>query len=1051
MTSTAMPSIGTLDRNSFDTMDHSQRQQRFIPIHEDMEERTWYIYTRIAEASILLQSENNPSPTSSSPPSRPTTIEEQVNEDRNQFEKESAIIKGEINSRGKLEGQEQEPYCNKPIFDADQEEEQLQQQSLQTRSGPNFIHQSEHSIGSRPSTNVMQTNFSTLQLREQIDINNRVGKKGKRGEQHSHFFGSLESCLPAINFTTNSATALTIAAATATAETHKVEASGSTSTPPPMTSSCTGECQQITNTLRDQVVELAQALLSAVDSGVSIGGGESIKDGSNTEQIRSMALDVLKVYSYSKDTVSRNSYELITPMTTPTLTPAIPVNARRRSSVPNAYISSDSSESGSYSSIPIALPGHNREPMLQDSVSHFSGYRMSFPSTTLTSIATEELVEGLDSPAAPPTTTSSAKPRSRSGSQAKSRNSFLGIFGKNPLLDSEDAMEASIVGDLGQDASKKEKHATKGKRDKQRSSTIAETQEGTQGRPRRNSWFKTTMAATSMRKSSIVSQKDDRRQDGSFAAPSILESGSPSSSSSSSSTSSDTHASLSAFSSPTTSPTLVPITSKSNVKASRRFSSPFSFQLWSSTASVPASTTIPRPTSRSMPIVVPTVKATDGANVKLTTIKPDTLGPTSTQSFQQRHRTYPFPSQAPISALEPATRTATGSFFDSVSDDDSDTDDEILQRHRQATTDSSNQFAASARGPHQSYNRYQQRQLAQGNVHYDVYDRDLETDRDGNGNDARSEQAESDHDESTASQAIQLLGYSQEAFNPYVATTTTTTTYASQSQFDSQTLEGYNHQFDDAPPPSYHSLVRADSAIVATTGSTSSSSSLLHHPASATSRNFTPSVLQGLLNLLQEFEDHILDQFKTLSFREPSGPSITTAATSATVVAMSSHRRSWRSRHPETISSFAYILIELEQTGILPSALRETWRRNSMSTSSSTSLALTHIVPSFENATIAPVISSSSSSSSSFPPRPSSVYTVEVISTQVSQQDWLTMTGNATTESDLAKAMLILEQNCVPAMNPTRWLGRGVGGDIANAVSTREIWIAQVVDIANAQ
>jgi hypothetical protein len=137
--------------------------------------------------------------------------------------------------------------------------------------------------------------------------------------------------------------------------------------------------------------------------------------------------------------------------------------------------------------------------------------------------------------------------------------------------------------------------------------------------------------------------------------------------------------------------------------------------------------------------------------------------------------------------------------------------------------------------------------------------------------------------------------------------------------------------------------------------------------------------LASLLNLLHTFESHLLNHHKTSSFQQQS-------------------RQAWLDRNPQTVASFAYLLIELQQAGILPTAMHPSW------------------------------LSSSSSSS------PAALETM-----MMSEQDWLSMTGNAATEADLAKALLALEQNCLLGMDPVLWRQQGEERE-----GGRGAWIRQV-------
>ncbi|KAK3846987.1 MAG: hypothetical protein J3R72DRAFT_432856 [Linnemannia gamsii] len=161
--------------------------------------------------------------------------------------------------------------------------------------------------------------------------------------------------------------------------------------------------------------------------------------------------------------------------------------------------------------------------------------------------------------------------------------------------------------------------------------------------------------------------------------------------------------------------------------------------------------------------------------------------------------------------------------------------------------------------------------------------------------------------------------------------------------------------------------------------SSSLSSSSLTPPASSHNNTHTVSttILSNLLQLLHTFESHLLDHHKHPSFhakgQEPE---------------QGRRRQAWLDRNPQTVASFAYLVIELQQTGILLTAMCPSWSSSSSSPSPSS-----------------PTSSSHSSSSS----------------LEMSEQDWLSMTGNASTEADLAKAMLALEQNCRLGMDPILW------------------------------
>jgi len=164
--------------------------------------------------------------------------------------------------------------------------------------------------------------------------------------------------------------------------------------------------------------------------------------------------------------------------------------------------------------------------------------------------------------------------------------------------------------------------------------------------------------------------------------------------------------------------------------------------------------------------------------------------------------------------------------------------------------------------------------------------------------------------------------------------------------------------------------------------------------------------LSQLLELLHHFKDHVLDTFKTPAFQIkglPSSSSTTTPPASPTLESASSasdrhhyRRESWQSRRPQTVASFAYLLIEFEQSGLL-------------------------FPP---NATLF-LISAASSPTSLF---------------CRSEQDWLANTGNATTVSQLAMALLALEQTCQDQamMALDHW----------HSSSARDQWILQVQSLS---
>ncbi|KAF9994580.1 hypothetical protein BGZ65_009785, partial [Modicella reniformis] len=254
-------------------------------------------------------------------------------------------------------------------------------------------------------------------------------------------------------------------------------------------------------------------------------------------------------------------------------------------------------------------------------------------------------------------------------------------------------------------------------------------------------------------------------------------------------------------------------------------------------------------------------------------------------------------------------------------------------------------------------------------------------------------------------------------------------------RFNSTTLEGYVHQYndDDIPPPSYYSLIQQDQMNRSCRAAAAESVPIITQPAISMQRSSL--VLHQLLDLLHQFEDHVQNQFKTPAFRSSSScPSSSTMT--------SPHRQLWLNRNPQTVVSFAYVLIELEQTGLLPGAMCATW----------TGWNLHQQGQSTTTTTCTPASSSSSSSPSALTPVSCS-NSVEMEGEQefsMSEQDWLTMAGNASTQSHLAKALIALEQCCVYGMDQARWHGHCDTNDLNGHGRRRERWIAQVQSIITA-
>ncbi|KAF9429325.1 hypothetical protein BGZ76_001456 [Entomortierella beljakovae] len=993
-TSTYLPTnseIASSGNSSNGNINNSQNKLGHIPILEGMEDSIWYIIVRPAGLHI--------EPTSECGLSEPKTAQKEQDDGQNQPEKELATVKGGLE------------LCENFI-------------DLQAHSSPNLSIQSESANKSRPYINVMKTNFSTQQTHEQQEQydESEIMTETNETQQILTPFTSVSTATvtgPITNTTSaaptteiisdpaSSTVAISVGSVTSIVE------SGHTSVqqPQPMASSCTNECQQNTALLHTQIVELAKSVLHVIDS-----GDNTIND---IEHLRSKAVSVLNNYSSAENVTNSNNFGLIASETTSTTTPFSSLN--RIQHVEEQRLDSgcgcrQEEQLTSDNSMRFENRNDNRDPMLQDSVSHFSGYRMNFLSTSLTNVVIEESKKS--DLASPPSTTTSSKAHSKSISLAKSRNSFMAIFGKgnNPSSpNSENPGGVSIAEALGVDLSKKklEKKSRRNKRNEPQSTT--EPQAATANSSRRNSWFKTASAVSTNRKR-VDSLDNNRNQEPS--STNLPLSGSESSSSSTSSTS---RGFFSATSSLTTSPNLTPDRSNKKNSSTRRFSMPFSFQVRSSASSLQPPSVVRRQAPMSLPIIPPPRVSSIGVSPRFPRDDMNTREYIPTHRVQEpvyslpRQRTVPFTAQIYVPGQ--LTQTGTGSYFDSVSDDDSDSDD-ALERHRSVAPQLANRPTNISQHSYVVYGSQHQVLRTQETLQCQVYDRDLESNDDSDNDDTDSRYSEGHYE---ALQTTQHTDFGQTWSNSQ-----SPTSHSPQIHFDPQTLEGYDHQNDDSPPPSYHSLIRNNNATIAT----GQNNQYYHQSIAGANGVYSLSVLQTLLNLLHEFEINILEHFKTPAFQSSTNSDATA----------SSQRCSWRRRNPETVASFSYVLIELEQVGIMPSAMHEAWR-NLVSTSSPTFTGVS--VPSGSSRlSIASMVSSP-------PLRPTITNSsTNVISTEVTEQDWLTMAGNATTESHLARVMLVLEQNCIHGMDSLRWHGHHIDNPMENT-STRSRWITQVVNIAN--
>ncbi|KAF9082255.1 hypothetical protein BGX23_012650 [Mortierella sp. AD031] len=691
--------------------------------------------------------------------------------------------------------------------------------------------------------------------------------------------------------------------------------------------------------------------------------------------------------------------------------------------------------------------GRRNDPLLQDTVSHFSSYCMNFPALLSSNNPTAATPTSISAtpPSSPRTTTTTGRPATMpastttmmTGSAApttsgkKSKNPFLAMFGKStthtpsPLSPLQGPVSTSGSEGHAHLSSTGGKEAVPVPRKGKKASGDEDA-----GSKKRTSWFK---PSTQRRRANTmvalpVSGPGESLNEGGVGSLRSIHRGSTFSTPSSSATSATVTASGPESSAPRASTTT---TTAAGPLASRRFSASFHFNLRGGSQRPTLSTANNSNSSSSQSL-------SSGQHSPVSPSFPRSVQAQSTGS--QQGRQYSYSSGQGHQHLGPSTTTATGSFFDSVSDDSDSDDDLPYQCQRQYQRQYQQQYQSqppltpqyqSARRPanhptSQYYAQQQEEEAAtarQQERRYHVYDsEDSETDEDEESSDDDSDEVEDDDEEERRHSSRQYQHQQQQ-----------------RRQVNPDTLEGYEHRFEDAPPPpSYHSLIQSDAthaAAVATTSTTtstdaytyphtttimltglsssSSSSSTIITPTTATTSSpssrhtVSAPILNQLLQLLHHFESHLLDNFKTPSFQPSTATSTTGTTTNDT--ATSNRRQAWLDRNPKTVASFAYLLIELQQTGILPTAMSPAW-------SSSPSLT--------------PPTSSSSSTTVSRP------------LFEMSEQDWLSMTGNASTEADLAKAMVALEQNCHHGLDPARWRRQQ-----PQSVSVRDAWVHQVQTI----
>ncbi|KAG0028669.1 hypothetical protein BGZ82_008313 [Podila clonocystis] len=433
----------------------------------------------------------------------------------------------------------------------------------------------------------------------------------------------------------------------------------------------------------------------------------------------------------------------------------------------------------------------------------------------------------------------------------------------------------------------------------------------------------------------------------------------------------------------------------------RRFSVPFGFHLKGASSSSTSSSSYNAPPTPPLP--------------------PLPMSPTS----GQRQNCAQYPAGRRPSAQRHGSRmqVGTGSFLDSVSDESTTEDDEeeeeVLERRRVIP----------------------QQQSVQNQGRHQVYDSDESTDTDSEDSDDENDEEDSDDSEDDE-QHEQVEGPLQQRrpWRRWTAPQSSNSSIQQQAQRQRQqqghirwatspsadqirrTLEGYEHDFDDTPPPAYQSSVIPPLPVATSSsqGGTimplSVSGSLArqysipprsyHYPSSSSSpsplsasraRAVPPPIpARPLSNSAFPAMQVISSSSSTSSLPLSTPVSLASSATSSSSISSStptlptllsllhclesrlsasqrsasftkypssSERESWRARQPGTIVSFAYVLIALEQTGVAPGAMSASWRgaRDSVG--------------------------------------------------KTKEDQWLAMTGNAETEKDLARALLVLAKD----------------------------------------
>ncbi|KAG0088124.1 hypothetical protein BGZ93_010562 [Podila epicladia] len=461
----------------------------------------------------------------------------------------------------------------------------------------------------------------------------------------------------------------------------------------------------------------------------------------------------------------------------------------------------------------------------------------------------------------------------------------------------------------------------------------------------------------------------------------------------------------------------------------RRFSVPFGFHLKSAQS----------PSNNAAPPTPP-----------LPPLPPLSMSPTS---GQRQPAQYPANRRPSTQRRGSRMQVGTGSFLDSVSDesttedDDEDEEEEEVLERRGVVAQQLQQSDVQRQEQYQAYDSEEST---------DTESEDSDEDSDDSDDDEQEEQVEGSRRQqqhrpwprwtvhrssnSSSSSPPTQQQTQQTRRQPHQQGHIRWATSSSAADQIRQTLEGYEHSFDDAPPPAYQSsdlpplpasspsqgavitplsvsgsLARQYSipprnyhpvssspspyraratppppiptrppststfpAMQVVSSSSSSSSLPLSTPlslaSSATSSSSIPSSsttpLSTLLSLLHSLESRLRPSQRSAAFiKNQSSSSSSSFSTSA--------RDAWRARQPGTVASFAYVLIALEQTGLAPAAMRASWREAEAR---------------------------------------------DAAGGKTKEEMWLAMTGNAATERDLAKALLVLAKE---GLGGEAWISGG--------------------------